>query len=74
MKDKITITITLEREINGTITRNFNIGGEGFHYFEMIGLLQMSCYELAQKSIETAKDLPKDVSVNLKFIDEENPQ
>ena len=67
MKDKVTITLVLEREPNGTITRSQVIKGEGFHLFELVGLLQISCYELAKKSIETAVDLPKDKNVRIKF-------
>jgi hypothetical protein len=67
MKDKVTITLVLEREPNGTITRMQRLEGEGFHLFELVGLLQMSCYELAKKSIKTAVDLPKDKNVRIKF-------
>jgi len=66
-KDKITITITLERDVNGCVHRAHSITGAGFHYFEVIGLLQMTCYEMAQKSIETAKELPKDKPVRIEF-------
>jgi hypothetical protein len=67
MKDKIILTITLERNVNGTVSRATNMEGTGFHYFELIGLLQMTCYEFAQKSVETAKELPKDKPSKLVF-------
>jgi hypothetical protein len=66
-KDKVTISITLEREVNGTISRSTDISGEGFHYFELIGMLQITCYDFAQQSISTARDLPKDKPVHLVF-------
>lgn len=66
-KDKVTISITLEREMNGTITRKTHLSGEGFHYFELIGMLQITCYDFAQQSIATAKDLTKDKPVHLVF-------
>lgn len=66
-KDKVTVSITLEREVNGTISRTTDITGEGFHFYELIGLLQISCYEFAHQSIETAKELPKDKPVNIVF-------
>lgn len=69
-KEKVTITITLERQLNGTVTRSMNIGGAGFHYFEMIGLMQICCYELAHKSIEVAKELPEDQKVKMVFTDQ----
>lgn len=71
MKDKVEITITLEREENGTVSRSYGIEGTGFHYFELIGLLQMTAYEFYQKSVETAKMLP-DGPVKLKFENQNN--
>lgn len=68
-KDKVTITITLERQLNGTSTRTMKIDGEGFHYFEMVGLLQIICYELSHKSTEVAKELPDDKKVKMVYGD-----
>lgn len=66
-KDKVTLTITLERKLNGTSKRTLKIEGEGFHYFEMIGLLQMTCYDLAKSSVDVGKELPEDKKVKLVF-------
>ncbi len=66
-KDKVTITLSLTREINGTITRSTDIQGQGFHFFELVGLLQMTCYDFAKQSMETAKDMPKDKETKLVF-------
>lgn len=66
-KDKVTITLTLERQVNGTVNRGVTIEGEGFHYFELVGLLQMCAYEFAHQSYETAKGLPQDVPVRIVF-------
>lgn len=65
--DKVIITITLERNLNGTVTRGMKIDGSGFHYFEMVGLLQISCYEMAERSKEIANELPDDQKVRMKF-------
>jgi hypothetical protein len=69
--DKITVSFTLEREKNGTVSHLVKLEGEGFHYFEIIGLMQIACYQWAQKSVETAKELPKDENVKLKFVSDE---
>ena len=66
-KDKVTITLILERELNGTVTRKTDIAGEGFHFFELVGLLQMTSYDFAKQSSETAKELPKNQPVNIVF-------
>ncbi len=66
-KDKVTITLSLERNVNGTITRKVNIDGEGFHFFELVGLMQICCYEFAQQSQKTASELPQDQPVNIVF-------
>lgn len=65
--DKVTITVTLERNLNGTVTRGMKIDGAGFHYFEMVGLLQICCYELAERSKEIANELPDDQKVRIEF-------
>ena len=59
MNDKMTITLELERRDNGTVGMQLNMNGQGFHFYEIIGLMQMECYRLAEKSIETAKELNK---------------
>lgn len=53
----MTITLELERKKNGTVGMQFNMIGQGFHYYEIIGLLQMKCYRFAEKSLERAKEL-----------------
>lgn len=73
MKDKVIITIELERNLNGTIQTKRKIEGEGFHYYEIIGLLQTACYDFAQESLSTAKQLPKDKEVRIKFTSDEIP-
>lgn len=67
--DKVIITITLERNLNGTASRSVKVDGQGFHYFEMIGLLQICSYEMAQKSLEVAKELPDDKQVKMVYGD-----
>ena len=67
MEDKLIITITLERNVNGTINRGISLNGEGFHLYEAIGLLQMCCYELSERSVNLAKELPTDKKVRIKF-------
>lgn len=64
-KDKITITITLERNINGTVSSSKNIEGEGFHIFELIGLIQIYSYELAEMSRMTADQMEPDKTAKL---------
>ncbi len=71
MSDKTTITISLERNPNGTVTRKASVDGEGFHYFELIGLLQMICYDFERQSTQIAKELPKDKKVRIKFKSDE---
>jgi hypothetical protein len=68
MKDKVTVTLTFEREINGTISHKITLDGEGFHYFELIGLLQITCYKWAEQSSKTANEVPKEENVRLKFV------
>lgn len=66
-KDKVTLTLTFEREANGSVTRKADLDGEGFHFFELIGLIQMTSYDFAEKSKQTAIELPKDHKVKMKF-------
>jgi len=54
MKDKVKLTIEFEREISGVVSQKVNLEGEGFHYFEIIGILQIICYQWAQKSTENS--------------------
>ena len=70
MADKVIITIEVERNLNGTVARKTNLEGEGFHYFELIGLLQITSYEFAQQSLKTAIEMPKNKKVKLKFSDD----
>ncbi len=74
MKDKLTITIKLERNINGTITKDYRIEGEGFHYFEIIGMLEIMKSNLVTKSIETGVEIEKDVPTRLKFVKDDSPK
>ena len=53
----MTITLELERKKNGTVGMKFDMNGQGFHYYEVIGLMQMQCYRLSEKSLERAKEL-----------------
>jgi hypothetical protein len=59
MKDKVKITLEFERNENGAIGRSHSIEGTGFHYFELIGLMQIACYEFAEQSKITASELPE---------------
>jgi len=68
MKDKVILTLEFERQINGTVSHKVDIDGEGFHFFELIGLLQIICYQWAELSGETAKELPKDKEVRIKLV------
>lgn len=70
-KDKVEIKLTLERNVNGSITRGASIEGEGFHFYEIVGLLQIYSYELAQQAGETAKVLHPDKPSRLIFSDKE---
>lgn len=72
--DKVVIEISLERNENGTVSRSVNIVGEGFHYFELIGLLQICAYEFSIQSMNTAKELPQDQLVRIKWTNPEPPQ
>ena len=71
-KDKVVITLSLERQKNGTINRKTDIQGEGFRFFELIGLLQMTCYDMAQQSMVTSTEMPKDKETKLVFGDGRN--
>ncbi len=57
--DKVTVTINLERQLNGTVSTGFAFEGSGFHFFELIGLLQMVSYDMAKQSREIAPKLEK---------------
>lgn len=72
-KDSVTITIKLDRNVNGTASISTNIKGKGFHYYEMIGLLQMAMFDMRNQSIESAKKMPKDRPVKLVFDEPEKP-
>ena len=72
MNDKIVIELTFERNKNGTVSKHVKMEGEGFHFFELIGLLQICCYDFAKPSSETASELPQDKDVRIKFTSE-NP-
>lgn len=74
MKDKVTITIELERNVNRTITKDYRIEGEGFHYFEIVGMLEIMKSNLVTKSIETSAEIPKDVPTRLKFVPDNSPK
>jgi hypothetical protein len=67
MSDKVIMTISLERNVNGTIQRKVAIEGEGFHYYELVGLLQICSYEFAEQSKKTASQMPKDKKTKIKF-------
>lgn len=57
MSDEVTITIKLTRNKNGSITQSRNIEGQGFYYYEIIGLLQMACLHYAQESEKVAQEM-----------------
>jgi predicted transcriptional regulator len=57
-QDEVTITIEITRNVNGTVEIKHKVKGRGIRLYEMIGALQISSYQLAQKSIETAPTLP----------------
>ena len=67
MSDKVSIIINLERNVNGTVSRHVKIEWEGFHYFELIGLMQICSYEFAQQSTKIAAEIPKEKKVKIKF-------
>ena len=71
MSDKLKITINLTRNENGTCSRSYGMEGEGFHYYEVIGLLQMVVQEMYFRSVETAKELPEGRISRLIFNDSE---
>ncbi len=75
MKDKVTISITIERNPNGTVGTSSKMEGEGFHYFEIIGLLELYKLNLAKQSLETAKELSEvnqDRPTRITFKSEDN--
>jgi len=59
MKDKVLITIELERNENGTMNRKWKVEGENIRLYEIVGLLQMTVIDVTQESYKTAKKLPK---------------
>lgn len=67
MKDEIILTIKLTRNENGTIAQGYEIKGEGFHFFEIIGMMEIVKKSLIESSIKTGKEIPKDKKVRLKF-------
>jgi len=67
-KDKVILKLEFERQINGTVSHKVDVDGEGFHFFELIGLLQIICYQWSELSTETAKKLPKDEDVKIKLL------
>ncbi len=68
MKDKLTITITLERNFNGTCKTSHQIKGEGFFHFEIIGLLEIVKNGMIKASIEQGKDMPEDKKIRNEFV------
>lgn len=71
MSDKVTLTIVMERVENGTVKISHKIEGEGFHYFEMIGLMEMVKLSMAQKSDEVGKIIPEGKPTKIKFTTKE---
>lgn len=66
-KDELTITINLKRNTNGTVTSSQKIEGAGFHYFEIVGLLEASKFDLIREMKNSANKMQKDKKVRLKF-------
>jgi hypothetical protein len=75
--DKVTITVTLERMLNGNINIERKVDGAGFHYFEIVGLLEMAKQSFVEDSHKAAEDINavnKDRPTRLEFKSEQTNQ
>lgn len=73
--DKVTITITMERNANGTAKVAHKIEGEGFFHFEILGLLEIAKVSIIKGSIEAGKTAPEDKKIrNVYVVDETETQ
>jgi hypothetical protein len=75
MKDKVTVTITMERNANGTAKVAHKIEGEGFFHFEILGLIEIAKSCIIKASIKSGKDAPDDKKIrNVYEVDETETQ
>lgn len=65
--DEVMVTISFKRNFNGTVDKRVDFKGAGFMMFELIGLLQMTCYELTTESVKISDELPKDKKARLAY-------
>ncbi len=49
-KNKVIITLTIERDDNEKVSKQVKVKGSGFHYHELIGFMQMTSYDFAQNA------------------------
>lgn len=54
---KVTITIEMEKMPNGIISTKTDIVGDGFHYYEVLGALEIVKHDLIAKSTSTAEEI-----------------
>ena len=73
-QDSVTITVKLNRNVNGTASIKTDIQGAGFHYYEIIGLLQFAMFDMKEQSIKTGSEMPQDVPTRLVFGEPEKPE
>jgi hypothetical protein len=55
--NKVTLTITLTKNDNGSVNFDTKLEGTGFHYYELVGLVDMVKSDLKQKSIMLARSI-----------------
>ena len=54
---KITVTIEMEKRDNGLISTKTDIVGDGFHYYEVLGALEIVKADLIAQSTKTAQEI-----------------
>lgn len=67
-RDKMIVTITLERNVNGTANYSTRLDGEGWHIYEVLGMLEVAKRSLVERSVTLGKELP-DRPTRLQFDD-----
>lgn len=54
---KVTITIEMEKLPSGVISTKTGIDGENFHYYEILGALEIVKHDLIAQSTTTAQEI-----------------
>jgi len=57
--NEIKIELTLKKRPDGIVDRSMLVTGDGFHYYELVGLVQMAVIDLAEQSLKKAKKKSK---------------